>query len=80
MPTILQIGPYRFFFYSEEGGEPAHIHVEEGNKAAKFWLHNGELARARNFRGHELSTIRKMVAAHKHELMEAWNVYFDSAN
>lgn len=79
MPTLLRFGPWRFFFYSEEGDEPAHVHVEEGNKAAKVWLHNCEFARSRNFRGHELSTIRKMVATHKQEFMEAWNVYFDSA-
>ncbi|WP_302554105.1 DUF4160 domain-containing protein [uncultured Bilophila sp.] len=77
MPTIFFIGPYRFFFYSEEGGEPAHIHVEEGNKVAKFWLHNCELARSRNFRGHELSAIRKIVTERKGELLEAWNVYFN---
>lgn len=76
MPTVFFIGAYRFFFYSEEGGEPAHIHVEERNKAAKFWLENAELARSRNFRGHELSTIRKIVIERKEDLMEAWNVYF----
>jgi len=27
MPTILRIGPYRFYFYSNEKGEPPHIHV-----------------------------------------------------
>jgi hypothetical protein len=27
MPTILRIGPYRFF-YSADCDEPAHIHVE----------------------------------------------------
>ena len=27
MPTILRIGPYRFFFYSSEDGEPIHVHV-----------------------------------------------------
>ncbi|MEK7415510.1 MAG: DUF4160 domain-containing protein, partial [Planctomycetota bacterium] len=27
MPTVLRVGPYRFHFYSDERGEPAHIHV-----------------------------------------------------
>ncbi len=77
MPTILRIGPYRFFFFSEEGGEPAHIHVEAGNKAAKFWLENAELARSRNFQGYELSVIRKLVVEHRKDFLEAWNVYFN---
>ena len=38
MPTILRIGSYRFFFYSNEFGEPAHIHIQRDNLLAKFWL------------------------------------------
>lgn len=39
MPTILRIGLYRFFFYSNENGEPAHIHIQRESALAKFWLH-----------------------------------------
>ena len=28
VPTILRVGPYRFFFFSNENNEPAHIHVQ----------------------------------------------------
>lgn len=28
MPTVLRAGPHRFFFYSLENNEPAHIHVQ----------------------------------------------------
>jgi hypothetical protein len=38
MPTVLRIGPYRFFFYAGEKDEPAHIHVEREDKVAKFGL------------------------------------------
>ena len=38
MPTVLQIEGFRFFFYSREDWEPAHIHVESDDKLAKFWL------------------------------------------
>jgi len=38
MPTVLRWGPYRAFFYSNEGGEPPHIHVRSGGFEAKFWL------------------------------------------
>jgi len=36
MPTVLRIGPYRFHFYSREGGEPPHIHVTREDMEAKF--------------------------------------------
>ncbi|NLE29049.1 MAG: DUF4160 domain-containing protein [Phycisphaerae bacterium] len=38
MPTVFRVGKYRFFFFSGEGNEPAHIHVESGDSYAKFWL------------------------------------------
>ncbi len=38
MPTVLRIGAYRFFFYSEEGQEPPHVHIVAAEKRAKFWL------------------------------------------
>lgn len=28
MPTVLRVGPYRFFFYAGDRSEPAHVHVE----------------------------------------------------
>ncbi|MDP3297850.1 MAG: DUF4160 domain-containing protein, partial [Thermodesulfovibrionia bacterium] len=38
MPTVLRVGPYRFFFYAGDRDEPQHIHVERDDKIAKFWL------------------------------------------
>jgi hypothetical protein len=38
MPTVAQIGPYRFFFYSNEGDESPHIHVKRESKIARLWL------------------------------------------
>ncbi|MBY0578292.1 MAG: DUF4160 domain-containing protein [Burkholderiales bacterium] len=30
MPTVLRLLGWRFHFYSDEGTEPAHIHVDTG--------------------------------------------------
>jgi len=38
MPTVLRVGPYRFFFYAGDRDEPPHVHVERNDKVAKFWL------------------------------------------
>jgi hypothetical protein len=38
MPTVLREGPYRFYWYSHEPGEPPHVHVDRGDYSAKFWL------------------------------------------
>ncbi len=38
MPTVLLLHQYRFYFYSRETNEPPHIHVEWGDRLAKYWL------------------------------------------
>jgi hypothetical protein len=37
MPTVLRIRGHRFFFFSGEGTEAPHIHVETAENYAKFW-------------------------------------------
>ena len=34
MPTILRVAGFRFFFYSNERGEPAHVHVDQAERYA----------------------------------------------
>jgi len=38
MPVVFRYRNFRFFFYSNEGMEPAHIHVRGRDGEAKFWL------------------------------------------
>ncbi len=76
MPTVLVIGPYRFFFYSNDGHEPRHIHVERDDCVAKFWLDPVVLQRSGGFTRHEISRVQKLVAAHREERIDAWAEYF----
>jgi hypothetical protein len=45
-PTVLQFFGFRLFFYSLENGEPSHIHVEDADMTAKYWLNPVELSRS----------------------------------
>ena len=76
MPTILRVDGFRFFFYSNERGEPAHIHVEQAERYAKFWLADVTLAESRGLRSGELSALRRLVFAHRIQLQEAWDGHF----
>lgn len=77
MPTVLRIDGLRFFFYSLEGGEPPHIHVEQGDAVAKFWLSTVELADSYGFRSHQLRRLRMLVLMHRDTFLEAWHGHFD---
>ena len=76
MPTVLRVGPYRFFFYAGDGHEPAHVHVERNASVAKFWIDPVRLARSRGFQRAELREIARLVNEHAQELLEAWDDYF----
>ncbi len=78
MPTILRIGGYRFFFFSNEGQEPAHIHVESGGNYAKFWLDPVVLSISVGYNGKELTRLRKMVDERSALFMEKWHEYFSA--
>ena len=65
MPTVLRIGPYRFFFYSHEPNEPPHIHIDRDSLSAKFWLVPVHLAKNIGFPPNELSKLEKMVKEHQ---------------
>lgn len=76
MPTVLRIGRYRFFFFSNESNEPAHIHVQGGDEECKFWLRPVTLAANYGFSGHELREIERLVSEHRDVFWEAWHDYF----
>lgn len=78
MPRIAVVGQYRFFFYSNEGDEPPHIHVRHERKLAKFWLDPVELATSKRFAAHELREIMTIVIDRKEQFIEAWNEHFGS--
>jgi hypothetical protein len=62
VPTVLRDGPFRFFFYSGDGGEPRHLHVESGGNEAKFWLDPVALERNRGFARKDLNRIEAIIS------------------
>ena len=73
MPTVLRILGFRFHFYSDEGSEPAHIHVELGDGECKFWLSPVALARSRGMRPVDIRKIEQLVYAHQAFLLEKYH-------
>jgi hypothetical protein len=76
VPTVLRVGLYRFFFFSNENDEPAHIHVQRDRALAKFWLEPVALAQSSNFPAHELGKVRDLVIENHAKLIAAWHEYF----
>jgi hypothetical protein len=75
MPTVLRIGPFRFHFYSDEGNEPAHIHIETADGECKFWLEPIRLARNMGLAPRTIREIERLVFEHQELLKEKYNEY-----
>jgi hypothetical protein len=76
MPTVLEIGPYRFVFFSSDQREPAHIHVKRDLQIVKFWLNPIALAKNHGFKEHEINQVRHLIEDNQQILLEAWHDHF----
>ena len=76
MPTVHRQSGHRFYFYSNETGEPPHVHVDHGSKSAKVWLEPVALARNIGYRPPELTRLLRMVRENRQALLEAWHEFF----
>jgi hypothetical protein len=76
MPTVLNIDGFRVFFYSNEGTEPAHVHVEKAGAECKWWLRPLDLVWNDGFKRPQLTAIRTILEEHLEELLEAWDEHF----
>lgn len=76
MPTTLRSGPYRFYFYSYDCGEPRHTHVDRDNKSVKFWLDpDVSLAENYGFGPKELRNIERITRENLETLRNEWDAF-----
>lgn len=65
-----------FFFYSNEGQEPIHIHVRYANGHAKFWLIPLSLDSSDGMKVQELGRAETLIAEHDEEIRRKWHDFF----
>ncbi len=76
MPTVLRLLGWRFHFYSDEGSEPPHIHVDTGDGECKFWLAPVRLGRSEGIKPADLRRIEAAVVDRESFFLEKWHEYF----
>jgi hypothetical protein len=78
VPTVSRSGPYRAYFYSHEPNEAPHVHVDQDDQSAKFWLRPISLALNLGFSPVELLRIRQLLKENETSLLESWNARFEN--
>ena len=65
---------YTFYFYSNENGEPIHIHVAKGKPSAnstKFWIKRDGIVLE-----HNKGNIPKYICANRANIVNKWYEFF----
>ena len=82
MPSIFQIGSYKVYFWSNEDGEPLHVHISRKPSAntTKIWLTSkGGFIIANNKSRipiRELNDMLRIITAHYDIICDEWKKYF----
>lgn len=76
MPTVFREGPYRFFFYASDRGEPPHVHVERDRHTAEVRLNPVRLQHSSGLEPSEIRRIMRTVTENETSPLEAWHEYF----
>ncbi len=80
MPTILLVLGWRFFFFSNEGNEPPHVHAHKGETECKYWL-KSELYEIEEAWSHNLTPrlrreVRRIIFDHFDLIVGEWEKSF----
>lgn len=76
MPTIFREGRFRFFFYSNEGMEPRHVHVQVDTNVAKLWLDPVSVANPGRLSARDLAEAQRVARRRRQECIAAWQAHF----
>ena len=77
MPKVLYLKGYEFFFYSNEGNEPMHIHVGKAEGIGKIWLKpEVKINYMFDFTQKEKREIMEIVHKNLELLKTSWDEYF----
>ena len=79
VPTILFVMGWRFFFYSNEGNEPIHVHCRKGEKECKYWLDtiNFDLDEAYNYNLNDKDKrqVKKIIFEYFEYIENEWDTF-----
>lgn len=78
MPTLLVENGFRFYFYSSEGKEPPHVHVQKADAEGKIWLEPlFERVYMHGFTKQEEKKLLEIASRYKEEFKKVWYEYFE---
>lgn len=73
MPEIFRKLGFVFFFFSNEGSEPMHIHVRKAGGFAKFWIEPIELDYSQGLKVQDIKLAQDLIEENCELIITKWN-------
>lgn len=80
--ALLDFLGYKVYFWSNENGEPVHVHISKGKRTAsatKFWITREDIELVNNNSNipqNDLKKIQKYLWANRDTIIARWYQYF----
>ena len=78
MAEIFRKLGFVFFFYSNEGSEPKHVHVRKAGGFAKFWIEPVELEFSQGLKVPEIAKAESLINENLELINKKWDEVFGS--
>jgi hypothetical protein len=73
MPEIFRELGFVFFFFTNEGNEPIHVHVRKAGGFAKYWIEPVELDFSQGMKVNDLKIAEQLIVEHLGLIKSKWN-------
>ena len=73
MPEIFRTLGFVFFFYSNEGQVPIHVHVRKAGGFAKFWIDPIELEFSQGMKSSDIKQAEDLIIDNLEIINKKWN-------
>ena len=73
MPEIFRQLGFVFFFYTNEGNEPIHVHVRKAGGFANYWIEPVELDFSQSMKVNDLKIAEQLIIEHFGLIKSKWN-------
>ncbi len=73
MPEVFRKEGFVFFFYANEGHEPAHVHVRKAGGFAKWWVEPVSLEWAQGMKPLELVRAEELINENLNQIRIKWH-------
>lgn len=80
LPTLLRENGFRFFFYSNERDEPAHVHTIGRGGEAKVWLEPVKIAYLYRLSDRDRREILQIIFENVRDFRMKWRAWHGSKN